>query len=70
MKLISIVLKLLIFILDNLLKPIVKLGFRVYYYKLDHLKPLPKCQNPLLYLPAWKLAEKIRKKEVNMNYND
>lgn len=50
--------------LDFILKPVLRLGWRTYYFSLDHTKPLPKTDNPLLFMPAWQLAQKIRKREV------
>lgn len=52
------------FLLDNLLKPILRCGWRLYYRKLDYTKPLPKCKNPLLLKSVNVLSLKIRKREV------
>lgn len=52
------------FILNTFVKPAVRLGFRVYYRKLDYNKPLPPCKSSLLLMPACQLAKKIRAKEV------
>lgn len=50
--------------LDNILKPLIRLGFKFYYSSIDKLKPLPKCKSDLLLTPAHKLAQKIRKREI------
>lgn len=56
------------FLLNNLIKPAIRLVFKLYWHKLDYLKPLPKCKNPLLFLPVTQLAQKIRKREVTYLY--
>ena len=46
-------------------KPVVQVLFKIYNRNIDKSSPLPKIKNPILLLPANKLAEKIRNKEVN-----
>lgn len=56
------------FILDTTIKPVIRLCFRLYYRKIDTLKPLPKCKSDLLLMPANKLALKIRNREVMLDF--
>ena len=53
------------FVIGTFIKPVVKLGFSLYYRKQDYLRPLPKCKSQLLLTPAHKLAQKIRRREVS-----
>lgn len=55
--------------LDYILKPILKFSWRFYYRNLDHLEPLTATRKPLLFMPAWKIAKKIRKREVGYYSN-
>ena len=64
---VSIVIKLFQFFVGSIYKPLVILGFRTYYRKEDKNRPLPKINNELLLIPANKLAEKIRNKEVRLS---
>jgi hypothetical protein len=55
------------FLLDTFIKPFVLLAFYVYYKfieRTDYIRPLPKCKSRLLTMPAHKLADMIRRKEV------
>lgn len=64
MKIKIFLLGLIKFILDYTVKPVLALGWRIYYRNIDRSGPLPKCKNPLLFQPAWLLAQRIRKREV------
>jgi len=57
-------LRILRFFFGYFFKPIVRVLFKFYNRNIDKLRPLPKIKNPILLLPANKLADKIRNKEV------
>jgi hypothetical protein len=52
------------FVVDNVITPLANAIYGFYYRSIDYAKPLPKIKNDLLLVPAHKLAQKIRKKEV------
>jgi hypothetical protein len=57
------------FLLGTFVKPFVLLAFYLYYKfiaRTDYLRPLPRCKSRLLTLPAHKLADMIRRKEVHI----
>ncbi len=59
------------FLLGTFIKPIIELAFHVYYRfirRTDHLRPLPACKSPLLTVPAHKLAQMIRNKQVYFSF--
>jgi hypothetical protein len=62
--LVIIILKIIRFLVDNVMKPIFNFGFKLYYRKEDKQNPLPKCKNKLLFMSAHELAKKIRQREV------
>ncbi len=62
----AIIIKLIRFFFGFFIKPLIILGYQFYYRKVDKTRPLPQIKNPLLLLPAHKLATKIRNKEVFM----
>lgn len=64
MKIKNLILVSIVEFLERIVKPLIRFGFSLYYKKTDKLKPLPKCQSELLLLPAHRLAQKIRNKEV------
>lgn len=64
MKLAIAVLFVLRFFIGTFVKPVIQIGFRLYYRKQDYKNPLPKCKSDLLLMPAHKLADKVRRKEI------
>lgn len=65
MKFKILVLTVIKYVLDFIVKPVIRFGFGLYYRNVDRTKPLPRCSNPLIFTPAHKLAKMIRAKEVN-----
>lgn len=64
MRLLIVLIKLIRLFIGYFIKPIVILGYKIYFYKIDKLKPLKPSFNPLLFLSATELARRIRNKEV------
>ena len=62
----AILLRIIEFLINTLLRPFIKYWFKSYFRSVDNVRPLPKCSNDVLFLPASKLAEKIRNKEVKL----
>lgn len=58
------IIRILRIIIGYFLKPVINVAFKIINRKTDKSMPLPTIKNPILLLPATKLAEKIRKKEV------
>jgi hypothetical protein len=48
----------------ELLKSIVALCFKLFYWRVDQARPLPPVRSPLLLMSASQLAQKIRSKTV------
>lgn len=61
---VSTIIKLIRFFFGLFIKPLIILGYQFYYRKVDKTRPLPQIKDPLLLLPASKLAVKIRNKEI------
>ncbi len=49
---------------EKILNKILTYGFSLYYRQNDKPNPLPKCNSDYLLMPAHKLAQLIRKREV------
>ena len=63
-QLILVVIQLIRFVFGVFIKPVIQLGYKIYYRNIDQPRPLPKIKNPILLLPANKLAVKIRNRHV------
>jgi hypothetical protein len=58
------------FLMGLFVKPLIILAYKLYYWNMNKLKPLPRTYNLLLLLPANKLARKIRNREVIICISD
>lgn len=60
-----LVLRLFRFAIDFFIKPVLGLGYKLYYRNIDKRNPLPKFKNEYLLMPANQLALKIRSKKIS-----